>query len=241
MIRILTTSYNCKNYVNMNIASLQAQNNNDWVCYITEDMSTDGTSEYIKELIKEDGRFVLIENKTKMYQPGNYWQVLQREEIDDEDICITLDGDDWLASSEVLRDVIGYYEDGNTLMTCGNFVHYHAPEQYSPGFTYKPEPFNHLRNLRWTSTHLRTFKAHMFRKIKKEHLIAPSGNFWETCGDLAFMIPMLDMAGEDRVKYVQDVNMVYNVHNPLNDWKVDLPKQNEYAELLRQRERYDLI
>ena len=47
------------------------------VCYITDDLSTDKTVEKIKEIIKSDNRFVLIENTKKMYQPGNYDQVIQ--------------------------------------------------------------------------------------------------------------------------------------------------------------------
>lgn len=246
MIRILTTSYNAKPYIWKTIQSLQAQTVDDWHCYITDDMSTDGTADFVETQIKDDKRFTLIRNKSKMYQPGNYWQILQRKEIDDEDICITVDGDDWFPITAVLERVQSYYSDPNIWVTCGQFVQWHGAdengqERYSAGFTSKPATFDNLRQLPWRSSHLRTFKAGLFRKIKKEDLIAPNGCFWEVTGDLAFMYPILEMSGIERTLYTEDVNYVYNVETDLNDFKVNYSKQMEYAKLLRAKKPYDHI
>jgi glycosyltransferase involved in cell wall biosynthesis len=217
-IRVLSTCYNAKDYIDRAITSLKQQSITDWKCYITDDVSTDDTVETTKLLISGDDRFELIENKEKFWQTGNYWQVLQKEEIDDNDICITLDSDDWLPDVDVLKRIVGYYEDPNTWITCGQFIYSNGKR----GFAKMPNPFVNLRKLPWTSTHMRTWKAWLFRKIKKESLLGPDGTFIPMAGDIAFMSPMLEMAGPDRVRYVDDVNYVYNVETNLNEHKVDM-------------------
>ena len=241
MIQILTTCYNAKPYIGRTIESLKMQNHTDWSCYITDDMSTDDSVAHIKSLIKDDSRFTLIVNKKKYYQPGNYWQVLQLKDIADEDICITLDGDDWLPNNGILDNVLRYYENPDIWITCGQFIQWHGGDRFSKGFTTRPPTFDNLREQVWRSSHMRTFKAWLFRKIKVEDLKAPNGNFWEVTGDLSFMYPMLEMAGIDRTHYTQDINYIYNVETDLNDYKVNLQKQLEYAKLIRDKKPYDYI
>jgi glycosyltransferase involved in cell wall biosynthesis len=172
MIRVLTTYYNSPRYILKCLDSLKMQSVKDWVCYITNDCSTDGSAEYVKFLIKDDNRFVLINNTEKMWQTGNYYQVVHRPEINDTDICVTLDGDDWLSDGEVFKRVYSYYNNSSTLMTFGQFMIYkggHLPLEM--GFTRQPNPICDVRKLAWTSSHLRTFKAGLFRKVKKHDLL----------------------------------------------------------------------
>lgn len=238
MIRVLTTYYNSFEYLNWTIKSLKDQTVNDWVCYITDDVSNDGSSELIKDLIVDDERFVVIHNKTKHYQTGNYWQVLQRNDINDEDICVTLDGDDWLFDECVFERVNEYYSNPNVWMTFGQFV-FDDGKNIKNGFTHKPKDFDNVRNVGWTSSHMRSFKAWLFRKIKKKHLINPhTKNFWASAGDVACFAPMLEMAGEDRVIYVDDLNYVYNTETPLNDFKVNLHLQEEVTRMIGALPKY---
>ena len=67
MIHILTTSYNCEQYIERCLASITSQKNKNFKCYVTDDMSTDNSVIKIKNFIKGDDRFVLIENSVKKY------------------------------------------------------------------------------------------------------------------------------------------------------------------------------
>ena len=49
---ILTTAYNCENYIERYLFSLMGQKFKDFKCFITDDMSTDGTVNKVKEIIK---------------------------------------------------------------------------------------------------------------------------------------------------------------------------------------------
>ena len=63
---ILTTTYNCENFVERSLLTIMTQRFKDFKCYITDDMSTDNTVDIIKKTILGDERFILIENKQKM-------------------------------------------------------------------------------------------------------------------------------------------------------------------------------
>ena len=108
---VLTTTYNCENFIEKSLLSIMSQRFRDFKCYITDDMSTDNTVGVIKKTILGDDRFILIENKEKMYQPGNYDQVIRGLNIPDNEICVEIDGDDWLPNSNVLSFIDDVYKD----------------------------------------------------------------------------------------------------------------------------------
>lgn len=218
IIRIIVPCFNSNKYIIECINSIKKQTIKKWVCYIINDISTDKTAEFIKAGINKDERFIVINNKEKMYVPGNYWQILNREEIDPHDICINVDGDDWLSDEKVFERILKAYIDENVWLTFGQF------QEYKNGLLRmgwaKPPNWNTLRKtFDWRATHLRTFKVWLFRKIKKEDLISSTGTFFESAGDLSFMIPMLEMAGPKHCKFLKDINYIYNTETPLNDHK----------------------
>lgn len=226
----------------MCLKSIKTQTHGDWVCYITNDLSTDSSLAIAEHYAKEDKRFIVIDNQYKMYQPGNYYNVVHRPEIDDEDIIVTLDGDDWFSDNQVLSRLLHYYSNKKIWMAFGQFVVWNGGDRFSHGWTGLPDHnWSNIRNVRFTSTHLRTSKAFLFRKVLKSDLIGPTGNFWEMTGDQACYFPQLEMAGKDRVYYANDINMIYNCDNPLNDHKVSNQTQVNYEHLIRNKTPYQRI
>ena len=82
---ILTTLYNAEKYVEKCIYSIMAQDFQDFKCYITDDISTDNSINVVKKAIEGDNRFILIENKEKLFQPGNYDQIIRGDYGIDDD------------------------------------------------------------------------------------------------------------------------------------------------------------
>lgn len=238
MITVMTTLYNAENYIKMCIDSMKIQNE-DFHCYITDDMSTDNSVTIVENEIKNDLRFTLIKNTKKMYQPGNYFQI-SKLDIPDDSIVVTLDGDDWFSDRDVLTRVNSYYSDEKIKMSFGQFVSYDG-NYFSRGFTQKPQSLFHIRQMPWTTSHLRTFKMDLFRLIREEDLIAPTGNYWEVTGDQAIIFPMIEMCSDDRIVFTEDINMVYNNSNPINDHKVNLDRQTNYSNILRSKYRYQKV
>lgn len=241
MIRILTTNYNTTPFIHRYINSLKAQTITEWKAYITDDLSTDGSVSYIQSLIENDNRFELIVNEKKMWQTGNYYQILQKEEIDNEDICITIDGDDFLPDSKVFERVLNYFSH-DIWMSFGNFMYYDGVTNDRFGFVKRPEPFENVRKLPWTSSHLRCFKAWLFRKIKHEDLIDERTNWYPiTAGDVNVFSPMIEMCDRNKVYYSKAINYMYNIETELNDYKVHSRDQIETANYIANKPKYKRV
>lgn len=234
---ILTTTYNCENFVERSLLSIMSQTFKDFTCYITDDMSNDDTVKIIKDVIRNDSRFVLIENQTKKYQPGNYDQVIRDLNVSDDEICVEIDGDDWLPNSEVLSRINKIYEDNDVWMTSGSFKYHDG----RPGFANPPTNFDNIRNQTFTLSHLRTWKSWLWKKIKKEDLKDVNGNYWSVAGDLSFMYPMLEMSGEKHFKFIPEILYIYNESNPLNDHKVNMNKVISTVNIIRNKYPYTLL
>jgi len=234
---ILTTTYNCEQYVERSLLSIMSQKFKDFTCYITDDISTDNTVEIIKKTILGDSRFILIENTHKLHQPGNYDQVINGRNIEDNEICVEIDGDDWLPNSNVLSKINEVYQDSNVWMTSGSFKYHDG----RPGFANPPTNFTNVRKQTFTLSHLRTWKSWLWKKIKQSDLKDENGKYWNVAGDLSFMFPMLEMSGEEHFKFIPEVLYIYNESNPINDHKVNMNDVILIANKLRNKEKYDLL
>ena len=235
---IVTTLYNAENYIDKCIGSLMGQDFKNFKCYITDDMSTDNSVNIVKDMIEGDDRFILIENKEKFYQPGNYDQVIRNNsDISDDEIVIEVDGDDWLPDSKTLSRINEVYSNPDIWIANGTFRYSNG----SIGFATKQNDFDNLRTSRFTASHIRTWRAFLWRNIKQEDLKDENGIYWKVTGDLAFMFPMLEMAGEDRYHFMTDINYIYNEENPINDHKVDLTLVNDIAIKIRNKTPYKKI
>jgi glycosyltransferase involved in cell wall biosynthesis len=232
---IVTTLYNAENYIEQCIGSIMGQSFKDFKCYITDDLSTDNSVSIVKNLISGDDRFILIENTKKLYQPGNYDQVIRNNsEIKDNDVIVEIDGDDWLPNSKTLDKINQVYQDDNIWITNGSFKYSNG----ASGFSSKQNLDENLRQSRMTCSHMRTWRAFLWRKINQDDLKDENGDYWRVTGDLAFMFPMLEMSGDEHYKFIEDVIYVYNEQNPINDHKIDLSLVNEIANKIRAMKPY---
>jgi len=235
---ILTTVYNAQDYIEQCLGSIMGQTFTDFKCYITDDISTDNTVKLIKEMIAGDPRFILIENKIKYYQPGNYDQILRNNpDIDDNDIVVEIDGDDWLPNSTTLQLIFDVYQDQNIWITNGSFKYAHGGK----GFSKKQVIDINLRRVRMTCSHMRTWRVFLWRAIKQEDLKDSNGIYWSVTGDLSFMYPMLEMSGEEHYHFIDEVTYVYNGDNPLNDHKINMPLVNSVASKIRNMKPYEKL
>ena len=175
-----------------------------------------------------------IENKTKFFQPGNYDQVITSRNIDGEEICVEVDGDDWLPDSNVFTRINEVYKDKEVWMTSGSF-RYHDGR---PGFANPPTNFSNVRKQTFTLSHLRTWKSWLWKKIKHEDLRDENNNYWNVAGDLSFMFPMFEMSGEKHYRFLSDINYIYNESNPINDHKVNMSNVIHTVNKIRNKPEY---
>tara|TARA_R100000908_G_scaffold54919_1_gene30208 strand:+ start:131 stop:850 length:720 start_codon:yes stop_codon:yes gene_type:complete len=235
---VMTTVYNGENYIERCLGSLMGQKFKDFRCFVIDDVSTDSTVSRIKDMVGQDKRFTIIVNEEKTFKNGNYEKVLSETEgIDENDIVVELDGDDWLSDSNTLVRVNEAYQDNNIWITNGSFKY----SSGAPGFSSPQVDFDNLRKNRFTATHLRTWKVFLWRAIKDEDHKDSNGNYLRLNADLAYMLPMLEMSGPEHYKFLPEVNLIYNEQNPLNDHKVDMDLVNKLASEIRSRKKYERL
>ena len=236
---ILTGFYNAEKYIERCIGSIMSQSHTDFTCYITHDLSTDNSVPLIKEMIKGDDRFILIDdNDKKLYQTGNFDKVIRNNpKISDNEVLIEVDGDDWLPDADVFKRINELYLDDDVWIANGCFRYSNG----QPGFSSKQENIDNLRNNRFTASHIRTWRAFLWRAIKEEDLRDENGNYWQWSGDLCFMFPMLEMATDEHYRFMTNINYVYNAENPINEHKVDINMVNDHAHRIRAKKPYQKL
>jgi autotransporter strand-loop-strand O-heptosyltransferase len=233
----LTCMHNAEDYIAKCVNSIKCQSYKNFHCYIVDDCSDDDSIRKALRVINGDNRFSVISNETRHYLAYNYHNILNRSEIKDSDVIVIVDGDDYLPDSNVFHRVREAYADGNTLLTYGSFKQI-RDGNIIDGWAKEKKSFQNIRNEMWSTTHLRTFKAFLFRLIKEEDLKDDDGNFFESCIDTATMFPMLEMAGTHRVKFLVDTNYIYNDDNDSNIYKINRPKQVEIDKYIRSKKSY---
>ena len=241
MIAIAVTLYN-SDYIERTIQSIKLQKEQNWKCYITNDLSTNNCVDVARKAIDKDDRFVLIHNDKKMWQTGNYYQICQSNDLKPNDICVELDGDDWFSDGDVLTRVNKYYEDFDLWLTYGSFVYWNKGD-HKPGFAQPPVGGIHQQRVThaFTTSHLRTWRVGLFRQLALADICEDDGKtFIPVSGDLYFFQCMLEMAGEEHSKFISDVNYVYN-DNDLSEHIVSMDKVIHYTNMAKVRKPKDAI
>jgi glycosyltransferase involved in cell wall biosynthesis len=235
---IVIPSYNNQAWYTYNLRSALLQQYHNFRIVYIDDASTDGTGELVAQYLEEwdkEKRTTLIRNKTRQGALYNLYHAIWNCHPDE--IVVTLDGDDWLASAQVLTTLASHYADPNVWMTYGQFVYHPSGQRgFARAIPDRIIQENTIRYYDWVTTHLRTFYAALFQKIHIEDLLY-QGSFLPMAWDLAFMWPMLEMASSHS-RFIPDILYVYNNATPLNDHKVNLQLQRTLSHLIRSRPPY---
>ena len=207
MFRILSVGRNCEEYLEDWHDSIVRQVNTDWICHLVLDMPDDKSPAKAMDLIGADDRFRLTVNlsKREYMAKNNYDQI---STFHPNDIVVCVDPDDHLYHLQVLNILKDAYED-DIWLTYGNY-------QSSDGINghwCKPlteDDWKDLRHARWKTSSLKTFKASLFHKIHINDFLDHEGNWFKRCTDRAMMYPMLEMAGPERVRFLDRYLYWYN-------------------------------
>ncbi len=122
-----------------------------------------------------------------------------------ESIVVWLDLDDRLVRPDALQ-IVQQRHDAGFWVTYGSFVH----KDGRPGFAAPYGEGESVRTSPWRATHLKSFRAGLFHRIKPEHL-KHEGEWLHRAVDMALMFPILEMAGYDRCAFIPDVLAEYNL------------------------------
>ena len=216
MITIISCFWNPGEYIIKCINSIKNQTYKNFKVFLIDDMSTDNTIQIINDLIKDDERFVLIKNSEKKFKLKNIDELIMNETlINDEDIIVELDGDDWFFSDDVLNTIYEKYNNNKNLwLTNVSFIYSNGQFGFSSKVNYKT-----VRQDVFTFSHLRTWKCHLWRSINEESFLDENQEYFKSAPDVAYSLPMVEMAGNNHYEFIPKLLLVYNAESPFNEHK----------------------
>ena len=239
-IVVVIPSYKNIKWYEQNLGSVYVQKYKNYRVIYVDDCSPDGTGDAVEKYIEEQNqglRTQVIRNIERVGAMANIYMAVHT--CREHEIVVLLDGDDWLAHDEVFKKLNQVYSKGNIWFTHGTLMEY-PWGNVSWNDPIPPEAIanNTYRQYKCPS-HLRTFYAWLFKKIKLQDFLY-KGQFLIMAWDMAIMYPLAEMAGEKHA-FIKEVNYVYNMSNPINDNKVDPDLQNFLDKLIRNRKPYQRL
>lgn len=228
-------------YYQKNLNSVCYQNYSNYHVIYIDDVSPDGTGDLVEAYIKDrqlEDRVTLIKNEERIGALANLYYAIHS--CDDNVIIVLVDGDDWLPHNNVLYKLNKVYTNYDVWLTYGNFRHYPKNIRgFCREFSTATRKSNDFRKVKWVVSHLRTFYAWLFKRIKLEDLLYED-QFYSMAWDLAMMYPMIEMAGT-HYKYISDCLYVYNMSNPISDGKKNRKLQLKLAHHIKDKEQYERL
>lgn len=237
---VLITSYNNENFVKKNLQSVIEQRYSNYRVIYVDDCSTDSTETEARAALDRFPKNVpttFIRNQERIGSLANMYYAIHS--CKDEEIIVSLDGDDWFSHVGVLQRINRAYVSDAVWLTHGSLVEYvNGATTWCIPVPKEIIKANRFRTYRCPS-HLRTFYAWLFKEIYLEDLLY-EGDFFQMTGDQAMMFPMVEMAGE-RHLYIPDILYVYNTANAINDNKVNPELQNRLEAYIRALPPYERL
>jgi glycosyltransferase involved in cell wall biosynthesis len=244
-MKIVVPVYNAQEWIKGCVESIKNQQHKNFECIIINDASKDETGSVIDSLAL-DSRFSKVHNKTNQ---GALWNIVNgfkhlKTNEEPESILMAIDGDDRLASPTSLSVIDKIYTKmPNNLLTYGSYVDSPSgamgiceafPAEVIKARSYRAYP-------KFVTSHLRTFKSKLWHKLNEEDLIDPrTGKHYSVTWDLAFMMPMLEMAGDNFI-FVPQILYLYNRTNPISDGYIRGREQWETDQFIRKLPKKEVV
>ncbi|MEN6569000.1 MAG: glycosyltransferase family 2 protein [Rikenellaceae bacterium] len=246
---IVIPVYNDSAWITQCLESVCNQDYQNYKVVVVDDHSTDGTWDIIKSYNIPCWR----NGERNGSGLANIVKGIKYCSDNKDDIIVTVDGDDWLADCSVLTYLSTIYTE-DVWLTYGSFIPVSRSYQGTCQPLFSTHTFNdsgeHLYSKLtsntyrqsgvWVTSHLRTFRRFLWDQINDADLRDQSGEYFKTAWDMAFMYPMIEMAGDERIRFIDKILYYYNDLNPANDGKVDPALQIATGKYIQSKPCYQL-
>lgn len=227
--KIVSTGWQCADWIEQTLQSIEDQSVDNWDIWIVYDPSDDKGAELVAAWCDaRDERWNYTINETRQMAVRNQYEAVRnlQPEFDDIVLWVDLDGD-MLAHPDALKHLGEHYADGNPLVTYGSYKAIPDPGTSPPAVPFPDHVVTNgsyreqMRTGICCFNHLRTMKGGIVNAIPIEQFkfaTGPgAGEWYTTAGDYVFMACALELAG-GRYKVINEVLLHYNHANPLADY-----------------------
>lgn len=207
---------NAEKYIRKCIESVIHQSDDNWSCRIINDASTDNTANIITSISHkyEDKIFVRC-NTERYWGLANF--VFNLQALDPYDIVVQLDGDDYLAHRNVVKDLRELHTRYDVIWTQYDVNSKLYPKWYHWPSTSLPDDWtrnNPKREYIWTRYahpgHLHTFKKFLFDHIDMKYLFY-NGEWIKYASEAAYYTPIIEMCHPKYRYFYDKICMYYNI------------------------------
>jgi glycosyltransferase involved in cell wall biosynthesis len=250
---IIVTTYNPgPKFIERCLKSIINQSYINYSVCIVDDASTKDVKE-VHDIINEycnKYNWKFVKRTTNIGPLGGRIDAINALNPNEDDIIVSIDGDDELNNEYVFKKINQVYQDDKILLTFGNYVNrdIHTGKLSKPKINCRRHNFkkmiknNSFRDNKWLYTHLKTFKYKLYKKINHEDL-KRDGEYLKSATDFALMFPMIEMSGGN-FKCISNVLYKYNrehveSHNTIGGKKHN--EQTRNANYVRSLKKYDPI
>ena len=215
----VTPTYNASFHLDECYESLKEQNSPNWEWVILNDMSNDDTFDIATRIAGSDklGRVTVVNHDHKKFALKGIYDYLKNYNDFSEQIIAILDGDDALCNENAVDLILKEYSvnpDLEALWTSHSWDI--NGMNISQDIPIKINPYQYP----WVSSHLKTFKVNVFKRIKKENFQDLNGKWFERGYDQALYLPILYLAKER--KFLNEICYLYRINSnslKVRDWK----------------------
>lgn len=193
----IISSYNNSKWFKKNLDSILYQNYPYWRAIYVDDCSTDNTFQLIHEQVnnsKYKHKFTLLHNKKKLGAAFSKYRAVNL--CNDDEICVFLDGGDWLYSNDVLTFLNEIYNEEKLLATYGGHIEYQFGEEIQSNinkdYTVWSKVNCFYRKENWIAKQLQTFYSYLGKNISIFDLIEDENKFIEQGDDMVFIYCILE-------------------------------------------------
>jgi len=233
--RVIVPVYNADKYIEKCLVSIMEQDYKNYDVTVIDDCSDDKTIDIARKYPVK-----IYRNELRTWS-GLSGMIPVIKSFDTEDIVVEVDGDDYLACNDVLSYLNEVYQKdvwltyGQLMSLSGIYKDFccplgHIEENRNFG---RRECFistsTYRKSCIWVTSHLRTWKKWLWSKINEEDFKDKDGNYFITASDCVIMYPMIEMAGEEHIKFIDKILYVYNDLNPCTDDEILRKYQKDFT------------
>jgi len=228
---VVIPSYNNTKWCEKTLESVFCQTYQNWTLLYIDDCSKDRTGEKVDAYVKARGmehKCTVLHNPEQRGAMANLYFAISQ--APPEKVIVDLDGDGWLIDDKVFQTLADAYKDPEVWLTYGSYqiepgmergVGELLPEKVLQNASVRSYPF-------WVTSHLKTFYAGLFQKVKKEDFMI-QGQFLQITSEVALFLPMLEMASHGHIRYIDRLMYVYNTQNsPSDSYRSNLQVATEF-------------
>ncbi len=155
---------------------------------------------------------ITLINNTKRGWPA-YSRYIATKQTHNEEVCIFLDGDDWLVDDNCLSVLNDVYKNKGIYATFGSMIK--ATWQYKKWKRYKRNNINDGEGAYFP--HLRTTRAHIVKAIPPYYMQTEVGEWLHVCTDVALFMAVIEAIGDNGYVFLKNEFVYYNTTNHSNN------------------------